>query len=259
MMIRHLGGFGHIASLSNPILPHRPDLNPSAPPILTAVSTPFELDAHSKWWELDNVIQHVLVARLGSSPRMLLPEEGADHMARDIYDVLQANFGANRRSEGTNLFLELLSVRCQPHRVRDYVTTWQNAATKLRNCRFLIPGYVLALLFIKHLPDSLAFGSLCSGLGQRLENVTETDMEIFKEVLHNALELEAQFRSIASSSQSRLLSGVPPARHQNQNDRSHRQGQGAHLAPAAVSSSVSDAPGSAWPSGGGPPAVLSDR
>ena len=139
---------------------------------------------------------------------MLLPEEGADRTARDIYDVLRANFGANCRSEGTNLFLELLSVRCQPHRVRDYVTTWQNAATKLRNCRFLIPGYVLALLFVKHLPDSLAFGSLRSGLGQRLENVTETDMEIFKEVLNNALELEAQFRSIASSSQSRLLSGA---------------------------------------------------
>jgi len=108
-MIRHLGGFGHIASLSDPILPHRPDLNPSAPPVLTAVSTPFELDAHSKWWELDNVIQHILVARLGSSPQMLLPEEGADCMARDIYDVLWANFGANRRSEGMNLFLELLS------------------------------------------------------------------------------------------------------------------------------------------------------
>jgi len=48
-MICHLGGFGHIASLLDPILPHRPDLNPSAPPVLTAVSTPFELDMHSKW------------------------------------------------------------------------------------------------------------------------------------------------------------------------------------------------------------------
>ena len=70
-----MGGFGHIASLSDPILPHCPNLNPSAPLVLTATSTSFELDAHSKWWELDNVVQYVLVARLGLSPQMLLPEE----------------------------------------------------------------------------------------------------------------------------------------------------------------------------------------
>jgi len=62
------GGFGHIASLSNPLLPHCLDLNPSAPLVLTPTSMPFELDAHSKWWELDNVVQHVLVARFRSSP-----------------------------------------------------------------------------------------------------------------------------------------------------------------------------------------------
>ena len=261
-MIRHLGGFGHIASLSDPVLLHRPDLNSSAPPVLTATSTPFELDAHSKWWELDNVVQHVLVARLGSSPRMLLPEEGADRTARDIYEVLRLNFGSNRRSEGTNLFLELMGVRCQPHRVRDYVTTWQNAVTKLRNCCFLVPGYVLALLFVKHLPDSVAFGSLRSGLGQRLESVSETDMEIFKEVLHNALELEAQFRSITSSSQSRLLSGQPPARHQGQNDRSQRPGQNTHHAPSTVPSSIPDSSVSARSTGGSggvPPVIPTDR
>ena len=255
-MIRHLGGFGHIASLSDPLLPHRPDLNPSAALVVTAVSIPFELDAHSKWWELDNVVQHVLVARLGSSPRILLPEEGPDRTARDIYDVLQANFGSNRRLEGTNLFLELMGVRCQPHRVRDYVTTWQNAVTRLRSCRFLIPGYVLALLFVKHLPDSLAFGSLRSGLGQRLEHVTETDMEIFKEVLNNALELEAQFRSITSSSQSRLLSAQPLPRNQNQSDRPQHQGLNAHLPPAPASSSVSDASASVRTSGASLPSYL---
>ena len=213
-MIRHLGCFGHIASLLDPVTPHWPDLNPSVPPVLTAVSMPFELDAHSKWWELNNVVQHVLVARLGSSPRMLLPEKGADRTARNIYDVLKANFCSNRRSEGTNLFLELMSVCCLPHHVRDYITIWQKAVTKMRSCRFLVPGYVLALLFVKHLPDSLAFGSLHSGLGQRLEHVAETNMDVFWEVLANALELEAQFRSITSSSQSQVLSGQQPSRPQ---------------------------------------------
>ena len=256
-MIRHLGGFGHIASLSDPVTPHRPDLNPSVPPVLTAVSTPFELDAHSKWWELDNVVQHVLVARLGSSPRMLLPEEGADRTARDIYDVLKANFGSNRRSEGTNLFLELMSVRCLPHRVRDYVTTWQNVVTKMRSCRFLVPGYVLALLFVKHLPDSLAFGSLRSGLGQRLEHVAETDMDVFREVLANALELEAQFRSITSSSQSRILSSQQPSRPQQlQSDR--RPTQGLQPSTAPLSSGNPDNSASARLPGGAPSGLPSD-
>src|SRR6266540_1896202 len=134
-------------------------------------------------------------------------------MAHNIYEVLWLNFGSNRCLDGANLFLELMGVRCQPHHICDYVTTWQNVVTKLCNCRFLVPEYVLALLFVKHLPDFLAFGSLCSCLGQHLENVSETDMEIFKEVLHNALELEAQFQSIPSLSQSRLLSGQSSAHH----------------------------------------------
>src|SRR6266545_3452401 len=146
-----MGGFGHIASLSDPILPHCPNLNPSAPLVLTATSTSFELDAHSKWWELDNVVQHVLTARLGSSPQMLLPDEGADWMAHNIYKVLWLNFGSNRRLEGANLFLEFMGVCCQPHHICNYVSTWQNVVTKLCNCCFLVLGYVLALLFVKHL------------------------------------------------------------------------------------------------------------
>ena len=260
-LIRHLGGFGHIASLLDPVTPHRPDLNPSAPPVLTGASTPFEVDAHSKWWEVDNVVQHVLVARLGSSPRMLLPEEGADRTAQDIYDVLKSNFGSNRRSEGTNLFLELLGVRCQPHRVRDYVMTWQNAVTKMRSCRFLVPGYVLALLFVKHLPDSLAFGSLRLGLGQRLEHVAETDIEVFKEVLNNALELEAQFRSIASSSQSRLLTGQHSSRGQvpSQGDRAPRPIPGAQHPQAPAPSASSDSSASARLPGSASSGLVSDR
>jgi len=190
---------------------------------------------------------------------MLLPEEGPDWTACDIYDVLWANFGSNCRSEGMNLFLELMGVCCQSHHIHDYVMTWQNAVTKLRSCRFLIPGYVLALLFVKHLPNSLAFGSLCSSLGQRLEHVTETDMDIFKEVLNNALELEAQFCSITSSSQSWLLSGQSLSRNQGQNDRQQRQGPNAHLTHAPVSSSIPDASASTRPSGGGPSVVLSDH
>jgi hypothetical protein len=225
-LIRHMGGFGHIASLADPLLPHRPDLHPSQPPVVTSQSPQAELNACARWWELDNVVQHVLLARLGTSVRMILPEENEDRTARDIYQTLKSNYGANRRTEGTNVFLELLAVRCNPHRLRDYVSTWQNAVTKMRSCRFMVPGYVLSLLFVKNLPDSLAFGSLRSSLGARLENVVEADMEIFKEVLGNVLELDAQFKSVSSTPHSRTLTSASSRNFNNQPPRPPRPASG---------------------------------
>jgi len=73
----------------------------------------------------------------------------------------------------------------------------------MRSCRFIVPGYVLSLLFVKNLPDSLTFSLVRSTLGSRLENVTEADMEIFKEVIGNVIELDAQFRSVTSFTHSR--------------------------------------------------------
>jgi len=118
--------------------------------------------------------------------------------ARLVYETLKVHFGLNRCSEGTNIFLALLAVCCHPHRVRDYVTTWQNTVTKMRGCHFNLPGYVLALLFVKNLPESMAFGSLRSHLNTHLENMTEADMGIFKEILRDVVELDAQFRSASS-------------------------------------------------------------
>lgn len=224
-LIRHLKGFGHIASLADPIVPHRPDLNPTDAPVITGQSTQLEIDECTRWWDLDNVVQHVLLARLGPSVRMILPEESVERTARDIYQTLKSNYGANRRSEGTNIFLEVLAVRCNPSRLRDYVSAWQNAVTKMRSCRFMVPGYILSLLFVKNLPDSLAFGSLRSNLGARLENVKEADMEIFKEVQGNVLELDAQFKSVSSVSLSRNpsnLSSRGTQSYQTRSSQTHR-------------------------------------
>ena len=125
-LIRHLGGFGHITSMSDPVLPHQPNLSPSAAPLITPQSTQIERDEHTQWWNLDNVIQHVLLARLGSNVWMILPEENSERSAQDIYETLRTNFGTNRRSEGTNIFLDILSLRCNPHQVRDYVSTFSS-------------------------------------------------------------------------------------------------------------------------------------
>ena len=130
-LIRNLGGFGHIASLTDPVPQDRPDMAPSFPPTLTATSSPNERMAGARWWDIDNTIEHVLLAHLGSSARMVLPEDGSDRTARLVYETLRAHFGLNRRSEGTNIFLALLAVRCHPHRIQDYVTTWQNAVNKM--------------------------------------------------------------------------------------------------------------------------------
>ena len=80
-LIRNLGGFGHVASLADPVPPDRPDMVPSFPPALTPTSSPEEHLACTRWWDLDNTIEHVLLARLGSSARMVLPEDGSDRTA----------------------------------------------------------------------------------------------------------------------------------------------------------------------------------
>jgi hypothetical protein len=233
-LIRHMEGFGHIASLADPLLPHRPDLHPSQPPTVTAHSSQAELAACARWWEVDNIVQHVLLARLGASVRMILPEENKERTARDIYQTLKSNYGTNRRTEGANIFLELLAIRCVPHRLWDYVSAWQNAVTKMRGCRFMVPGYILSLLFVKNLPDSLAFGSLRLSLGARLENVVEADMEIFKEVLGNVLELDAQFKSVSSTPHSRNLTSSSSRNFANQPPRPPRSG------PALSSNPIPD-------------------
>jgi len=81
------------------------------------------------------MVQHVLLARLGPTVHMILPEENADCIAQDIYQTLKSNFGANCQSEGTNIFLELLAVHCDPNHLRDYVNAWQNEVTKMRSCQ----------------------------------------------------------------------------------------------------------------------------
>jgi len=218
-LIRNLGSFGHVASLADPVPPDRLDMVPSFPPALTPTSPPEERLACTRWWDLDNTIEHVLLARLGSSARMVLPEDGSDRTARLIYETLKANFGLNQCSEGTNIFLALLAARCHPHRICDYVMTWQNTVTKMRGCRFNLPRYVLALLFVKNLPESMAFGSLRSHLNTCLENVTEADMGIFKEILRDAVELDTQFRSTSSLVNNRTAPSLLQPRSQSSGQR----------------------------------------
>ena len=73
LLLCHLGLLGHILDPSEPLDPSRPDRVPLPEPVLPASPTPAKLTAFTHWWDNDNVAQHVLIARIGSTPRGLLP------------------------------------------------------------------------------------------------------------------------------------------------------------------------------------------
>ena len=72
-LLRAHGLLGHILDSNLPPDPSRPDRVPSVMPILALSPTPDELATLTRWWDDDNVVQHILTSRLGHVPRGLLP------------------------------------------------------------------------------------------------------------------------------------------------------------------------------------------
>jgi len=58
-LLRHLGLLGHILDPSEPLDPSRPDRVPLSEPVLPASPTPAKLAAFTRWWDNDNIAQHV--------------------------------------------------------------------------------------------------------------------------------------------------------------------------------------------------------
>ena len=72
-LIRANGLIGHILDPAAYVDPSRPDLIPTPSPILSMSASPQEIEASNHWWSDDNVVQHILFSRLGSTPCGLLP------------------------------------------------------------------------------------------------------------------------------------------------------------------------------------------
>ena len=71
-LLRASGLIGHILDSSEPLDQSCPDRKPSILPILPPSPTAADLAALKRWWDEDNVAQHILKSRIGAVPRGLL-------------------------------------------------------------------------------------------------------------------------------------------------------------------------------------------
>ena len=82
--------------------------------------SPMETDVASltRWWDEDNVAQHILTSCLGTIPRGLLPSSNlVAHTALSIYQTLVRYYGTSNFADCTKLFDSLNALSCQPGRV----------------------------------------------------------------------------------------------------------------------------------------------
>lgn len=81
---------GHVLDSFEPVDPNRPDRVPALIPILPASPSSQDLADLNRWWDEDNVVQHILVSRLGNIPRGLLPSPNiTTRTALSIYKILR--------------------------------------------------------------------------------------------------------------------------------------------------------------------------
>ena len=133
-LLCHLGLLGHILDPSEPLDPSQPDCVPLPKPVLPASPTPAELTAFTCWWDNDNVAQHVLIARIGSTPRSLLPSSNiANRSARSIYSTLTHYYGLCSWSDGSELLNTLNTSICTPGCIQEYVSKWRTGISRLRS------------------------------------------------------------------------------------------------------------------------------
>jgi len=112
---------------------------PLPEPVLLASPTPAELTAFTRWWDDDNIAQHVLMARLGSTPCGLLPSLNiTNRSARSIYSTLTHYYRLCSWSDGSELLNTLNASICTLGRIQEYVSKWRTGISRLRSARFPI-------------------------------------------------------------------------------------------------------------------------
>ena len=137
MLLRHLGIHGHFLDPTVPIDPQHPDMSSSRRPTLSGTPMPLELAALNRWNDNDNVAQYVLIGRLGSLARQLLPPTG-ERTALVIYKSICKYFGLRNFTDCTELATSLQNLHCEHNKVQDYIARW-NFSPLLRKFSFQCP------------------------------------------------------------------------------------------------------------------------
>ena len=191
--------------------PRRPDLTPTPPPILSMPSSTREIEASNRWWAEDNIVQHILVSRLGAVPRGLLPSSNnITRTALVIYHILTQYYGTCNFADCTELLNSLHNSVCTTGRVPDFVSKWRVGLAKLQSARFTFNIKICISLFVRGLPPVPAFNSLRADLPRRIASIDQdNDYGAFVDLTETVLELDTIFRS-SSHSQPARPSRPPP-------------------------------------------------
>src|ERR1700678_3293962 len=209
------GLFGHILDSSAPLDPSRPDLAPAPLPVLPVSPSAADLAALSRWWVEDNAAQHILVSKIGSIPRGLLPSSNlVARTALSIYQTLVRYYGTCSYSDCAVLLNSLHGTPCQPGRVQEFVSKWRTGLSRLRSTTFPFSIKMCINQFVCGLPNIPAFNSLRSDLPDRVASAGDQNFGAFIALTEKVLELDVIFKSIlpqASQARSRSLpSSLPP-------------------------------------------------
>ena len=198
-LIRANGLIGHILDPAAYVDPSRPDLIPTPSPILSMSASPQEIEASNRWWADDNIVQHILLSRLGSTPRGLLPSSTvSNRTALSIYQTLTQYYGTCNFADCTELLNSLHNSTCTAGRVPDFVSRWRVGLSKLQSARFGFNIKICISLFVRGLPPVPAFNSLRADLPRRIAAITrDDDYGAFIGLTETVLELDTIFRPSA--------------------------------------------------------------
>ena len=204
-LIRANNLFGHILDPSTHVDPTRPDLAPTPAPVLSTSSTAREIDASNRWWADDNIVQHILLSRLGSIPRGLLPASNiVTRTALSIYKLLLQYYGTSNFADCTELLNSLHNSVCTTGRIQEYVSKWRIGLSKLQSARFVFNIKICIGLFVRGLPSIPAFNSLRADLPRRIATIVDDqDFGAFISLTETVLELDTIFRPTPQSQSSR--------------------------------------------------------
>ena len=210
-LIRANGLIGHILDPSEPIDPNRPDRIPSLMPILSTIPSPHEIKNLNRWWDEDNITQHILVSRLGIIPRGLLPSPNlVTRTALSIYRMLVQYYGTCSFTDCTELLNSLHNSVCTTGRVQEYVSKWRTGISRLQSARFSFDVKTCISLFVRGLPLISAFTSLRADLPERIAAMPNQDLSSFVMITEKVLQLDTIFRSASQAQAPRPTHRPPP-------------------------------------------------
>ncbi|KAF9546962.1 hypothetical protein CPC08DRAFT_729812, partial [Agrocybe pediades] len=201
LSIRHLDLFGHLLDPRTPVTTWED--RPLPPPHWPANPTVEDVYAARRWSLDDTTVCFILCGRLGDQARALLPPASSPAHLRTafvIYSKLVQFYGAWDYQECADMLDSLILLRCEsgPGKVHEYISKWTAAVTLAVSQESAGDVRKLISRMIRNLPSGHVFGSLVSGLSDRLRGVHVDDSDAFFKACEDVLAQEKAFRPSSS-------------------------------------------------------------